>query len=179
MASNITQQCKSACPNNTYAENGTCKAQCEYGYANDASGTCASGCPSDLFADPVTHDCVAICQDHQTDVVQDYFRDLSTGFCVDDCSPLFKDFLTGDCVEKWSPGYWGYTGNHTCNIECVAGEYGLEDADQRTCFTPANLPSSASSLFGDPVSGEYVAVCATAPQLYFGDKNLHECVTVW
>ena len=55
------------------------------------------------------------CQDHQTNDSLDYFRNLDTGFCVDDCSPKFKDFITGNCVDKCSSGYWGYTGNYTCN----------------------------------------------------------------
>ena len=93
---------------------------------------------------------MATCQDHQSNNSLDYFRNLDTGFCVDDCSPKFKDFITGNCVDKCSPGYWGYTGNHTCIEECIDGEYGYEGSTERTCYTPANLPGYASTLFGDP-----------------------------
>lgn len=51
-----------------------CKDQCVDGYANDDTGTCDTGCPTGLYADPLTMDCVTDCQDHQSDVEEDYFR---------------------------------------------------------------------------------------------------------
>ncbi len=67
-----------------------------------------------LYADPVTHDCVSNCFDNQSDPTQNYFRNLNTGFCVFNCSPQFKDFVTGNCVDNCSAGYWGNRANNTC-----------------------------------------------------------------
>lgn len=97
-----------------------------YGYANDVLKICAPGCPTDLFADPLTHDCVADCYDNQTNDTHDWFRNRNTGFCVNDCGIMFKDFITGDCVDKCSNGYWGNKANMTCIPKCVDGEYGYE-----------------------------------------------------
>jgi hypothetical protein len=95
-----------------------------YGYANDELQTCAIGCPTGLYADPLTHTCVDICYDNQTNDTYDWFRNLDTGFCVNDCDIKFKDFITGNCVDKCSAGYWGNQHNMTCIPRCIDGQYG-------------------------------------------------------
>lgn len=115
-SSNITQTCNSACPNRTYSENSTCKATCDYGYANNVTGICSANCPLNLYSDPLTHLCSAVCSDSAN-----YFRDTNTGKCVNDCSPQFKDPITGNCVTRCSTGYWGNTGNMTCIGSCITG----------------------------------------------------------
>lgn len=51
----------------------------------------------------------------------------------------------------------------------MAGEYGYESASERTCYAPGD-PAVPTALFGDPESGEFVAVCPEVPVVYFGDR---------
>ncbi len=177
IASNITQLCASICPNYTYSYNGHCYQNCTGNtFQNDQTHLCDTSCPSDLNADPTTNRCVAYCP-------TGYYRKTSgaSGVCVAanaGCNSLFADFVTGNCVAKCSTGYWGYKGNFTCNPTCPPGLYGYESATERTCYAPLSLPSGAPMLFGDSVSGQFVAVCPTTPIITYGDRNRQLCVSV-
>ena len=178
IASNITQICASICPNYTYSYNGQCYQHCTGStYQNDQTHLCDTSCPTDMYADPTTHRCVTYCP-------TGYYRQKSgtnLGFCVlasSGCNPLFSDFVTGNCTTMCSTGYWGYTGNYTCNPTCPSGLYGYASSSERTCYAPLNLPASAPMLFADSVSGQFVAICPTTPNISYGDRNRQTCVSV-
>ena len=54
----------------------------------------------DLYADPVTNSCLALCK-------VDWYRD-PTFVCKDDCTPLYADNITMACTSRCSNGTWGY-----------------------------------------------------------------------
>ena len=81
-------------------------------------------------------------------------------------------------MARCSTGYWGYTGNYTCNSWCPTGLYGYESTTERTCYAPLSLPGTAPMLFGDDNTGQFLAVCPQTPIITFGDRNRQLCVQV-
>ena len=115
-----------------------------YGYDNDTEKICVIECPegffayddickdscsgTGLYADSVTHRCVAEC-------INDTYASDSSSSCVDSCAPYseFADNSTNTCVDECptDPDY--YEENDICVMHCSGSLFADPTTGIRSC----------------------------------------------